>query len=474
MCNSLNVRSRGAAERFGFTFEGVARRSTWWRRAETATPPPSYVRPTRSGRRCARALERWLERPRTPTRGCASGARSRIGRRGPSQRKIAGSMQDWGTAMAEASEHFDVLIIGAGLSGVGAGCHISTRCPGKTFALLEARDAMGGTWDLFRYPGIRSDSDMFTLGYSFRPWKEAKAIADGPAILSYIHETAAEYGVEDKIRYGHRAVRAEWSSDEARWTVHVERADGRRADAAHVQLPVPVHRLLPLRRAVLTRVRGHRAVRGTDHPPAALARGPRLRRQAGGRHRQRRHGGHAGSGDGRAGGPRHDAAALAELHREPPGRGPARADRAASPPEGEGLRLPALEERAPDPGQLPAEPACAEGDARAFLERSQAVAARGVLARSALHTALRARGPSASASSRTATCSRRCPLAARRSSPTRSRRSRRRGSRSSQAPSSMPTSSSPPPASTCSRSAGSRSPSTARRSRSAARSATRG
>ncbi len=125
-----------------------------------------------------------------------------------------------------AREHFDVLIVGAGLSGVGAGCHVTTRCPGKSFAILEARDAMGGTWDLFRYPGIRSDSDMFTLGYSFRPWKEAKAIADGPAILEYIHETAAEYGVADKIRYGQRAVRAEWSSDAARWTVDVERTDG--------------------------------------------------------------------------------------------------------------------------------------------------------------------------------------------------------------------------------------------------------
>ena len=91
-------------------------------------------------------------------------------------------------------EHFDVLIVGAGLSGVGAGCHITTDCPGKTFAILEARDAMGGTWDLFRYPGIRSDSDMFTLGYSFRPWEEAKAIADGPAIRKYINDTASEYG----------------------------------------------------------------------------------------------------------------------------------------------------------------------------------------------------------------------------------------------------------------------------------------
>src|SRR5688572_5939030 len=122
-------------------------------------------------------------------------------------------------------EHFDVLIVGAGLSGVGGACHLLRECPGKTYAILEQREAMGGTWDLFRYPGIRSDSDMFTLGYSFRPWEEAKAIADGPAIRTYIQETAAEYGIEDKIRYGHKVVRAEWSSEESRWTVHAERTD---------------------------------------------------------------------------------------------------------------------------------------------------------------------------------------------------------------------------------------------------------
>ena len=122
-------------------------------------------------------------------------------------------------------EHVDVLIVGAGLSGVGAACHLQARCPGKTFAILEARDAIGGTWDLFRYPGIRSDSDMFTLGYSFRPWEEAKAIADGPSIRKYIRETARDHGVDSKIRFHHRVVRAEWSSDDARWTVDVERTD---------------------------------------------------------------------------------------------------------------------------------------------------------------------------------------------------------------------------------------------------------
>ena len=122
-------------------------------------------------------------------------------------------------------EQLDVLIVGAGLSGVGAGCHLETRCPGKSYAILEARGSIGGTWDLFRYPGVRSDSDMYTLGYSFRPWKEAKAIADGPSILSYVKETASDYGVDRKIRFNHRVVRAAWSSADARWTVEAERTD---------------------------------------------------------------------------------------------------------------------------------------------------------------------------------------------------------------------------------------------------------
>jgi monooxygenase len=122
-------------------------------------------------------------------------------------------------------EHLDVLIVGAGLSGIGTACHLTANCPGKSFALLESRDAIGGTWDLFRYPGIRSDSDMFTLGYSFRPWKEAKAIADGPSILTYIRETARDHGIEDRIRFNHRVVRAEWSTADAQWTVTAERTD---------------------------------------------------------------------------------------------------------------------------------------------------------------------------------------------------------------------------------------------------------
>ncbi|HEY7639369.1 MAG TPA: NAD(P)/FAD-dependent oxidoreductase [Steroidobacteraceae bacterium] len=124
-------------------------------------------------------------------------------------------------------EHFDVLIVGAGISGIGAGCHLQQECPGKRYAILEGRADIGGTWDLFRYPGIRSDSDMYTLGYSFRPWTHAKAIADGPAILDYLKETARSYGVEKHIRFQHLVKRAAWSSQDARWTVEAERGPSR-------------------------------------------------------------------------------------------------------------------------------------------------------------------------------------------------------------------------------------------------------
>jgi monooxygenase len=120
------------------------------------------------------------------------------------------------------TEYLDVLIVGAGLSGIGAAWHLQDKCPGRSYAILEARETSGGTWDLFRYPGIRSDSDMYTLGYSFRPWKDAKAIADGPSILSYIREVASDHGIDARIRYGHRVVAARWSTPQARWTVEIE------------------------------------------------------------------------------------------------------------------------------------------------------------------------------------------------------------------------------------------------------------
>ena len=123
------------------------------------------------------------------------------------------------------SEYVDVLIVGAGLSGIGAACHLRRDCPDKTVAVLESRDAIGGTWDLFRYPGVRSDSDMFTLGYAFKPWTAEKSIADGASILAYVRDTAREYGIEQHIRFGHRVTRAEWSSEDARWTVTSTRRD---------------------------------------------------------------------------------------------------------------------------------------------------------------------------------------------------------------------------------------------------------
>lgn len=122
------------------------------------------------------------------------------------------------------TEHVDVLIVGAGLSGIGAARHLQAAFPGKTYLILEARDSIGGTWDLFRYPGVRSDSDMHTLGYRFRPWARAEAIADGPSILSYVRETAAETGIDSRIRFGHRVTTANWSSEDATWSVETDQA----------------------------------------------------------------------------------------------------------------------------------------------------------------------------------------------------------------------------------------------------------
>ena len=124
-----------------------------------------------------------------------------------------------------ADEFVDVLVVGAGISGIGAGYHLQKFCPDHSFAIVEARKDLGGTWDLFRYPGVRSDSDMHTLGYSFRPWTDPKAIAGGPTILGYLHDTAREYGIDRKIRFGHKVVRADWSSPDAQWTVQLRRED---------------------------------------------------------------------------------------------------------------------------------------------------------------------------------------------------------------------------------------------------------
>jgi monooxygenase len=139
----------------------------------------------------------------------------------PAMTKKVASMET-----TQLTEHFDVLIVGAGLSGIGAGYHLQHKCPNRSFVILEGRDCIGGTWDLFRYPGIRSDSDMFTMGYSFKPWTASESIAEGSQILNYVRETAAENGIDKKIRFHHRVKRASWSTKDARWTVEAERASG--------------------------------------------------------------------------------------------------------------------------------------------------------------------------------------------------------------------------------------------------------
>ena len=215
-----------------------------------------------------------------------------------------------------ASEHVDVLIVGAGLSGIGAACHLEAECPGKTYAILEARDAIGGTWDLFRYPGIRSDSDMYTLGYSFRPWTEAKAIADGPSIRDYIREPRRVRHRARRSASTTGSLRAEWSSDDARWTVDAERTDTGETRALTCGFLFTLHRLLPLRRGLHARLRrASSASRGEivhpQHWPEDLD-------YAGKRVVVIGSGATAVTlvpGDGRAGRARHDAPALAELRR---------------------------------------------------------------------------------------------------------------------------------------------------------------
>ncbi len=120
------------------------------------------------------------------------------------------------------TEFVDVVIVGAGISGISAAWHLQDRCPDKSYVVLERRENLGGTWDLFKYPGIRSDSEMFTLGFRFKPWTSEKAIADGPSIMNYLKETVAEYGIDKHIRYSQKVVSADWSDEENRWTVRIE------------------------------------------------------------------------------------------------------------------------------------------------------------------------------------------------------------------------------------------------------------
>ena len=153
-------------------------------------------------------------------------------------------------------EHVDVLIVGAGISGIGAAYYLQKEHPGKSYAILEARGATGGTWDLFRYPGIRSDSDLHTFGYEFKPWRDENAIASADKILAYLRETAAENGIDPNVRFHHKVLGAAWSSAEARWLVDVERTDTENLGPVQRQLDLHGRRLLPLRPGIHPPVRG--------------------------------------------------------------------------------------------------------------------------------------------------------------------------------------------------------------------------
>ena len=122
-------------------------------------------------------------------------------------------------------EHLDVVVVGAGISGISAGVHLSRACPQQRVAILDRRESIGGTWDLFKYPGIRSDSDMHTLGFSFKPWRAEKSIADGPSIMAYLKETSDDYELRDKVRLSHKLVAADWSSANARWELTIQEHD---------------------------------------------------------------------------------------------------------------------------------------------------------------------------------------------------------------------------------------------------------
>ncbi len=213
-------------------------------------------------------------------------------------------------------ERFDVIMIGAGLSGIGAARYLKTRLPHKSFAILETKPRMGGTWELFRYPGIRSDSDMHTMGYVFKPWKHPKAISEGPAIISYIEETAAENDLDRHIRYQHRVISAAWSSKDSLWTLEIEQADGGRS-RMQASFIFSCAGYYNHDEAYLPEWPGYHDYQGHAGASAVLAEGSGLCGQAHRHRRLRRHGRDAGAVARRDGGACHPAAALADLCREP-------------------------------------------------------------------------------------------------------------------------------------------------------------
>ena len=184
------------------------------------------------------------------------------------------------------AEYSDVLIIGAGISGIGAAYRIHEKNPGLSYTVLERRERIGGTWDLFRYPGIRSDSDIFTLSFPYEPWRRPENVADGDDIRAYLTETARKHGIDEHIRFNTRVISADWDSTTDTWTVQTEQ-DGGPQDLPR---PIPVlrHGLLQLRRALPAGISRHREVRRRGRAPPVLARVAGLYRQACRRDRQRR------------------------------------------------------------------------------------------------------------------------------------------------------------------------------------------
>ena len=186
------------------------------------------------------------------------------------------------------TEFVDVVIVGAGISGISAAWHLQDRCPDKSYLILERRENLGGTWDLFKYPGLRSDSDMYTLGFRFKPWTSEQAIADGPSILNYLKEAAAENGIDKHMRFGQKVVAADWSDADNRW-------DADASIAAAKQREISCSFLFGCTgyynydEGYTPRVRRRGRLRRHDRAPAALAGGPRLPGQEDRRHRQRRH-----------------------------------------------------------------------------------------------------------------------------------------------------------------------------------------
>ena len=294
------------------------------------------------------------------------------------------------TAQTEIHEagHVDVLIVGAGVSGIGAAHHLREQFPGRTFVILDAQDNRGGTWWTHRYPGVRSDSDLFTYGYRFKPWR-GPAIAAGGEILAYLDEVIDEDDLAPHIRYQHRVTAASWSTADRRWTVEVTRERHRAAAALHRRLPDDVPGLLQPRQALQARVGGHGPLPGRDRAPAAVAGGPRPGRQARHRHRLRRHGRDADPRDRREGGARDDAAALALLLLR--AAGDRRARRAAARPgrpRGVDARDPAPQVHGADQPARPDVDGVARRAARVPHRVDAPAAARGLRHRQALHPAL--------------------------------------------------------------------------------------